>query len=264
VLMILPQQGYNGSETLNKQCIGQKLPTLSRKQCKASRNILVRQLRLFLDAEGHLRCGRCIYNAPLSEATKFPYLLPSKHPLSSLIVMDIYATLCHSGIGATLTALRQSYWIPAAQRFIKSLQRNCVICHKVSGNPYPAPVPAPLPTIRTQDVHPFTYTGVDFSGALYVRHGGKEIKVYLSLFTCATTRVLHLDIIQDLSTETFVLAFRKFAARRSLPDIMVSDNVSTYLFGAEELQSLIQSPNVQSQLGKHGVTWKFIPKRAPW
>ena len=234
------------------------------KKPSTSRIMLVRQLRLFLDTKGYLRCGGRIHNAPLNEVTKFPYLLPSKHPLSSLIVLDIHITLCHSGTGATLTALRQSFWIPAARQFIKSVLRHCVICRKVSGNPYPTPDPAPLPSIRTQGVRPFTYTGVDFSGALYVRHRGEEIKVYLCLFTCATTRALHLEIVQDLSTETFLLAFRKFAARRSLPTVMVSDNASTYLSAADELQSLMQSPEVQRQLSRRGVTWKFIPKRAPW
>ena len=45
-----------------------------------SRLTLVRQLRLFLDSNGLLRCGG-IHNAPLRELTKFPYLLPAKHPL---------------------------------------------------------------------------------------------------------------------------------------------------------------------------------------
>ena len=113
------------------------------------------------------------------------------------------------------------------------------------------------------NVHPFTYTGVDFSGALYVRRGEEEVKVYLCLFTCATTRALHLEIVQDLSTETFLLAFRKFAARRLLPTIMTSDNASTYLSAADELKTLMQSPEIQRELGKRGVSWKFIPKRAP-
>jgi len=110
---------------------------------------------------------------------------------------------------------------------------------KTSGNPYPALDPAPLPSVRTQNVRPFTYTGVDFSGALYVQHEGDEVKVYLCLFTCATTRTLHLEIVQDLSTETFLLTFRKFAARHSLPTIMISDNAFTYLSAADELKKLM-------------------------
>ena len=234
------------------------------KQPTTSRLLLVRQLRLFLDKDGFLRCGWRIHNAPLSEVTRFPYLLPARHPLSYLIVFDIHVAFCHSGTNATITALRQTYWIPAARQYIKNVLRNCVVCKRVAGKPYTAPDPPPLPHLRTQDVHPFTFTGVDFTGALYVQHGGQEIKVYLCLFTCATTRALHLEIVQDLTAETFLLTFRKFAARRSLPRIMISDNGSTYLSAANELHSLMHLPEVQKELGKRGVTWQFIPKKAPW
>ena len=107
--------------------------------------------------------------------------------------------------------------------------------------------------MRTQDVHPSTYTGVDFTGALYVQYGGNEVKVYLCLFTCATTRTVHLEIVQDLTVESFLLTFRKFAARRSVPNIMISDNGSTFLSSAEDLRSLIELPEVQEELGKHGL-----------
>lgn len=110
---------------------------------KTSRVLLVRQLRLFLDKDGLLRCGGRIHNAPLSEVTKFPYLLPARHALSKLVVIDLHIRLCHSGTTATLTALRQSYWIPAARQYIKSILHYCVVCRKVSGNSYPAPDPPP-------------------------------------------------------------------------------------------------------------------------
>ena len=65
----------------------------------ASRLPLVRQLRLFIDKNGHLRCGGRILNAPVNESTKFPYLLPSKHPFTgkneqSVRVRDV--VLIHS------------------------------------------------------------------------------------------------------------------------------------------------------------------------
>ena len=105
-------------------------------QPKAARILLARQLRLFFDAEGFVHCGGRIHNAPLSEVTKFPYLLPAKHPLSRLIVLDIHVTLCHSGTGATITALRQTYWIPTARQYIKSILRHCVVCLRVTGRTY--------------------------------------------------------------------------------------------------------------------------------
>jgi hypothetical protein len=45
---------------------------------------LVRQLRLFLDPDGFLRCGGRIHNAPLSELAGFPYLLPKNCTFTEL------------------------------------------------------------------------------------------------------------------------------------------------------------------------------------
>lgn len=51
--------------------------------------LLVRQLRLFLYSYDLLRCGGRIHNALVSSKTRFSYLLPTKHRLTTLIV---YAT----------------------------------------------------------------------------------------------------------------------------------------------------------------------------
>ena len=115
-----------------------------------------------------------------------------------------------------------------------------------------------------QDVRPFSVTGVDFTGALYVHHGGEETKVYICLFTCATSRAIHLEVVTDLSTETFLLAFRRFAGRRSTPQLMISDNATTFQAAAEELKTLSSSEEVRAVLNREGVTWRFIPKKAPW
>ena len=77
-----------------------------------SRLPLVQQLRLFLDDE-LLRCGGQIHNAPLSELAKFPYLLPSKHHFTKLIILHTHIQQHHSGVHATLTTVRQQYWIPS-------------------------------------------------------------------------------------------------------------------------------------------------------
>ena len=163
-----------------------------------------------------------------------------------------------------MTAIRQTYWISTAQQYIKALLRHCVVCKRDFGRPFPIPDPASLPEVRTCDVTPFTITRVDFTGALYVQHNSGEDKVYICLFTCATTRAVHLEVVTDLSTETFLLAFRRFVSRKSLPQIVLSDNASTYLSAAEELKTLFESEDLKESLSRRGVTWRFIPKRAPW
>ena len=97
-----------------------------------------------------------------------------------------------------------------------------------------------------------------------MRGKGDENKVYVCLFTCAVSRAVHLEIVTDLSVETFLQAFRRFSSRKSLPKILISDNASTYMAAAEELLTLFDSPLLTETLNRKGIVWKFIPKRAPW
>jgi len=69
------------------------------------------------------------------------------------------------------------------------------ICLRVAGKPYSAPDSPPLPHLKTQDVYPYTFTGVDFTRALGVQHAGEEVKVYLCPFTCAATHAVHMEVI---------------------------------------------------------------------
>jgi len=121
----------------------------------------------------------------MSELAKFPYLLPSRHYFTTLVIQNAHVTQLHCGTNATLTTLRQRYWIPAARQHIKSIIRQCIVCKKTSGQPYAIPDPPPLVKSSVSYSDPFTITGVDFTGALYVHTAEGERKVYLCLFTCA-------------------------------------------------------------------------------
>ena len=105
---------------------------------------LVRQLRLFLDEDQLIRCGGRIHNVPLSELAKFPYLLPSKHHFTNLLILQAHTAQYHSGINSTLTTVRQWYWIPSGRQCVRSLLRKCVICRKATGKAYSIPNCPPL------------------------------------------------------------------------------------------------------------------------
>ena len=137
-------------------------------------------------------------------------------------------------------------------------------CLKTTGKPYTIPDPPPLPTTRTNDAPPFTTTGVDFTGEIYIKSTNGPSKTYICLFTCASTRAVHLEVVTDLTVPTFIEAFRRFASRKSLPKLLISDNASTYQSAAEELLKLLKSPLLETHLSNRAVQWRFIPKRAPW
>ena len=223
---------------------------------------LARQLNLYLDEKKLLRCRGRIHNAPLEDDAKFPYLLPPKDRFTAFVIEEAHFTHIHSGLESTVTFLLQKFWIPNIRKRVRSAIYRCVICRKVSGQPYSAPDPPPLPKDRLRDSPPFTITGVDFTGALYIKDkNGNKIKVYICLFTCANSRAVHLEV-SNLTEESFLLAFRRFAARMSTPKIMISDNALTYVASARTIKSLTSAAN--ERLASHGTTWKFIPNRALW
>ena len=216
---------------------------------------IVRQLRLYIDDYGLIRCGGRINNAPVDYDTKFPILLPTKHHLTSLIVNDAHNQIFHAGLNSTITHIQQKFWIPRIRQCVKYHLRKCATCIKVTRKPYQSPEPPPLPKVRVHDEYPFYATGVDFTGALYTKGSNNiDIKAYICLFTCAATRAIHLEIVPDLTEESFLLAFRRFVARRSLPRIMMSDNATTFKAAAEKLQTLLdKTSSIEKEIAKYGV-----------
>ena len=66
-------------------------------------------------------------------------------------------------------------------------------------------------------------------------------------------REIHLEIVSDLSTESFMLAFWRFASQHSLPTIMLFDNASTYLATAGESKVLLECDKIKEAFGQQGV-----------
>ena len=64
------------------------------------------------------------------------------------------------------------------------------------------PPPPPLPKFRLEEAPPFTHTGVDFAGPLYIND--LSGKVWICLYTCCVTRAVHLEVVQDMTTSSFI------------------------------------------------------------
>ena len=233
----------------------------SNKQVKSS---LVHQLKLFLDDNGIMRCAGRLHNADLTYDAKHPVLLPPQHHYTTLLVRKAHEKL-HAGVEATITIIRRNVWIPRLRRLVKTFIHKCVTCLKVQGKSYKVLITPPLPRFRLHEAPPFTVTGVDFTGTLHYKTTAAQVsKAYICLFTCAVTRAIHLELVTDMTTDSFLRAFRRFVGRCSLPRHMVSDNGSTFVAGAEEIDKLCRDSNVNSYLTSFNVQWSFIPKRAPW
>lgn len=49
--------------------------------------------------------------------------------------------------------------------------------------------------------------------------------MYIYLFICATTRSVYVKLVPDLSTEMFVLAFRRFLNNKGMPHTYITEQM---------------------------------------
>ena len=72
---------------------------------------LMKQLNLITDDEGLIRAkGRLSYS-DLTYDTKFPILIPSRNPVTALIIKECHKLVQHNGVKETLCHLRTKYWV---------------------------------------------------------------------------------------------------------------------------------------------------------
>ena len=216
----------------------------------------VKQFGLFL-SEGILRCRGRLNNSTLPLNAKNPILLPHNHPFVNLLIQHFHKRSMHSGVNDTLTLLRENYWILKGKRAVKQVIKNCVTFLKCEGLPYHVTTTPHLPAKRVSDDPPFTHVGIDFAGPLYIKDKSSRsnsFKVNVCLFTCCSTRAIHLELTDLLAAESFLLAFRHFVGRRGLPSTIWSDNAKTFKNAAKEVQRIVRSPEVVKHLATGQVT----------
>ena len=231
-------------------------------------NNIKNQLGLYLDRHGLVRCGGRLKNAEICEGARHPLLLPKNSKLTDLIVENQHKRALHTGVAQTLGLVRHKYWIPHGRSVVKRALRQCAVCRRHEGGPYRMPFIPPLPYSRVSQAVPFTHTGIDYFGPLYIKTKTENQKVWVCLFTCLVTRAVHLELIQNMSAEQFILGFRRFLSRHGKPQEIISDNASQFKLASETLDKLwgqiLTHDDVTSYIANEGITWKYIVEFAPW
>ena len=223
---------------------------------------IVRQLNLFIGDDGLIHTkGRFTRNSSL-------ILLPKHSYLTKLIILHCHHRMCHVGVGGTIVSLRDRFWVPSARSETRRYLSKCIQCKRVSGRHYSLPLPPELPHFRFDtSIRPFSNVGVDFTGHLIVKNrSGEHIKVYICLFTCLTTRAINLEIVEDMTTSSFLQAFRRHCSLFSTPRLLLSDNAKTFKSADQDLETLLShfdSVPVRHALAQRRIRFLYIPARSP-
>jgi transposase InsO family protein len=218
------------------------------------------------EKDGIIRVGGRLTQSPLSYDENHPMLLPADHVISKLVVKDSHNRVSHAGRERTLCEVRRRFWIVRGRNLVKKIVKDCVTCRKLRQYPYTT-LMADLPPHRLKLFSPpFTATGVDLFGPFHLKYGrNKIIKSWGTVFTCATVRAIHLEIVQDLSTEAFLHALRRFAARHGWPTTISSDNGTSFIGAESELRKLMKEGRreIEDFAVTHKIKWRFNTPLSP-
>uniref|UniRef100_A0A8D8WZP0 Integrase catalytic domain-containing protein n=1 Tax=Cacopsylla melanoneura TaxID=428564 RepID=A0A8D8WZP0_9HEMI len=243
------------------------------KKNKSCSNDLMK-LRPFMD-KNLLRCGGRLSNADhLAYEHIHPVVLPKKHHVVDLLIDYHHKNNFHTGPHLVIAILRTKYWILGCRDTVRRRLQKCNTCFK--NNPKPLfPVMGDLPKPRVEEAtKAFLNTGVDYAGPLSITitktRGAKSQKAYLCLFICLSTKAVHIELASDLSTPMFLLALRRFIARRGAVKNIYSDQGTNFIGAANVLNDLYAfvasndfNEHYKEELLKQRIEFHFNPPASP-
>ena len=199
-------------------------------------------------------------------------ILPSKHPLTDLIARYYHEKMFHAGPQFLIASIREKFWPLRVRNLVRRITHTCVSCFRCRPR-IQEQIMGKLPPERVSPTLPFLTTGVDLCGPLYyrqVQRRSQPIKCYVAVFVCLSVKAVHIELVGDLSTGSFLAALRRFTARRGKPRLIECDNATNFKGASRELAELVRQFNSQQMqdivtggCAEDGIEFKFIPPRSP-
>lgn len=259
--VFLHQRYYFAKEIAVLQKSAQKTPALKGALLK---------LQPMLDKD-LLRVGGRLNRGLMDPDCKNPLILPGDSFLSQLIIRKIHILTLHGGTQLTLGTVRRQYWLLNGRNAVKKIIHTCSQCVRYAASFRPQ-VMGDLPQSRISMAPPFSRSGVDYAGPINVRltksRGKGTMKAYICLFVCLSVRAVHLELVEDYTTESFIAAFHRFTSRRGHCFELVSDCGTNFVGADAELRKMYKEASqhsfkVAQTLSELGTSWKFNPPGAP-
>ncbi|XP_026056216.1 uncharacterized protein LOC113041867 [Carassius auratus] len=194
-----------------------------------------------------------------------PIVLDSRHTITKLLIKEFDERLLHPGAERVYAEIRRQYWILRGRQAIKYHQLHCLSCQRWRAQPK-VPQMADLPPERLRLLcPPFHSTGVDCFGPYLVKIGRRNEKRWGLIFKCLTTKAVHIELLNSMDVDAFLLALRRFIARRGKPHEIRSDCGTNFRGADRELREAfsIMEPELKVQLSDYQISFMFNPPSAP-
>ncbi len=220
----------------------------------------------FLSTDGLLRVGGRLKRSDFPLDRKHPILLPKNHRISDIILLHYHQLTGHQGRHVTHGALRDAgYHILGGRQKIRSLLSQCVLCrrHRAACE---QPYMSDLPRDRMETSAPFTNIGLDVFGPWDIRERtstrrSSGQKCWAIIFTCLSSRAVHVDALPSMDTPSFINALRRFMSLRGPCKLIRSDRGTNFV-GARNQGNDVSLEKVNKFLKAKDCIWELNPPHA--
>ena len=124
-----------------------------------------------------------------------------------------------------------------------------------------------LPEERVEPTAPFSHVGMDVFGPFICKDVRREVKRYGLIFTCLSSRAVHLELLDAMTSDCFINCLRCHIAIRGPVHTLLSDQ-GTYFVGVKGELDRSQNDMIDEKtkefLKAKSCTFKFnVPGASP-
>ncbi|KAL0152096.1 hypothetical protein M9458_052603 [Cirrhinus mrigala] len=196
---------------------------------------------------------------------KNPVIIPGGDHISTLLKRHYHERVQHQGRHFTEGAVRASgLWIVRGRRLISKVLNQCVTCRRLQGKVKEQQM-SDLPAERLQVDPPFSYVGMDMFrpwevSARHTRGGHASSYRWAVLFTCLSTGAVHIEVVEEMSSSSFINALKCFFSLHGPAKQLRSDCGTNFIGACNEMGiSIPGKDSVQKFLRDQKCIWIFNP-----
>jgi hypothetical protein len=151
---------------------------------------------------------------------------------------------------------------------MRNVAYKCVTCRVKFAKPT-TQMMAPLPFFRlpSSRLHPFGHSTIDVAGPFVIHFDKQTYKVWMLVIRCCTVGAVHLEMMNLISTPSFLMAVERFIAVWPRPTVFLADN-GTNFRGAEtrlnrEAKKVKDQIDISEAQINLSIEFRFARPRAP-
>ena len=88
--------------------------------------------------------------------------------------------------------------------------------------------------------------------------------MYMLIFTCLNIRAVHIELVKDMSTHSFILVLIRFTNIRGIPSHIYSDNARSFIAGCNLIKEVFASSEFNEHFQVYNIKHIRIPLYAAW